>query len=156
MSEPQSLHRLWWVATYHDGTTIYESERAGEVSSEDVSRTDLKRFSLVDADGVEAFGLDFPAGDDPKLVYRRRSFVGPAHELPEPFVRDENGYEVPNPDCPEHLRERPDWLKWKWTYIVGRHHRSGRLELWSLNPETGGFEQDTTADVALVPCEEFA
>lgn len=134
MSRPQDKLRLWWVATYHDGETIYESERAGEISSQDVDRANLKRFSLVDQDGVEFFGLDFPEGEDPKLVYRRRSFVGPE--------------QVTGSDL-------PDWLIYPWTYIVGRHFSDGRLELYSLDPDEESFQLDPDADVQLVPCEEF-
>lgn len=152
--EPQNTHRLWWVATYHDGSAVYESEQAGEVSSEDIDRVALKRFALVDADGVERFGLDFPASDDPKLVYRRRTFNGPAHVLPDPYVRDENGYEIPNPDCPDAITERPDWLVHEWTYTLGYHHADGRIELWGMNA-AGEFNPDPDADVQLVPCEQF-
>lgn len=153
MSEPQNSLRLWWVATYHDGGVVYESEQAGKVSSEDIDRVNLKRFSLVDADGQEVFGLDFPEGDDPKLVYRRRSFLGADHVLPEPFVRDFDGREIPNPECPEGIRDRPDWLKWEWTYVVGQHHRDGRVELWSMDPN-GEFTPSDT-DVELVQAEKF-
>lgn len=152
--EPQQNLRLWWVAAYHDGTTIYESEQAGEVSSEDIDRGGLKRFALVDQDGVERFAVDFPEGPDPKLVYRRRSFALGRHALPEPFVRDADGREIPNPECPEHLRDRPEWLRWEWTYLVGQHHADGRLDLWGMNAG-GAFEEEPDALRCVTGHEAF-
>lgn len=147
MANPQNHTRLWWVAHYHDGDPVYESEQPGRVSSEIVDRANLARFSLVDADGVERFGLDFPAGsDDPRLVYRRRSFVGDATALPPAFIRDLSGHEVPNESAPEAIRgdARPAWLNWEWSYVVGRHYSDGRLELWGMD-EHGSFSPESKA-----------
>lgn len=163
-AHPQHRLRLWWVAAYHSTkrievkypngrhpdtnelgphyvdqpVVIYESEQPGRVSTEQIDRKDLKRFWLVDQDGTEVFGLGFPEGtDDPKLIYRRRSF--PGKELP-PLGDDEH---------------RPPWMLWQWSYIVGQHHSDGTLRLWTMNPETFEFEEDAAEDVELVACEVF-
>lgn len=131
-AQPQSSLRLWWVASYYDGTTIYESEHAGEISSEDIDRHALKRFSLVNADGEEVYALDFLEGDDPKLVYRRRSFAGaPA------LTSDGIPLSDVDPDTPE-------WLVWEWSYLLGRHFSNGHLELFSMNAD-GAFEPEQDA-----------
>jgi hypothetical protein len=92
---------LYWVAAYHDGSRLYESESGA--SSEQIDRAQLRRFTLVDDDGQERFALDFSAGDDPRLVYRRRSEV--------------SGSGVPLGH----------------TYLAGYHHADGRLEMWRLD-----------------------
>ena len=140
-THPQSSLRLWWVADYHDGTTIYESERAGEISSEDIDRAALRRFSLVNADGEEVYAIGFPEGDDPKLVYRRRAFAGRV-------ALNEDGVPIVDADP-----DAPEFLLWEWTYIVGQHFADGRLELVSLDPDGSFTDADT--DVELVAFERF-
>jgi hypothetical protein len=133
-----------------------EREAPGQVSSEDVDRHGLAKFTLVDATGNERFSLTFPEGtDDPKLVYRRVTFRGGSHELPPPFIRDDQGYEIPNPACPAHLRVgRPAWLQSKWSYVLGKHYSDGRLEMWAMQAD-GSFVEEPNPDVELVECEQF-
>ncbi len=142
VAQPQANLRLWWVASYYDGHTIYESEQAGKVSSEEIDRHALKRFSLVNADGDEIFVVDFPEGDDPKLVYRRRSFAG------QPALTDDG---IPLVDADP---DTPEWLVWEWTYIVGKHYSDGNLEIYGMNAD-GSFHSDPRALSCVTGHEEF-
>lgn len=62
-----------WVATYKDGREIRQFDGGREISVDNIDRSNLLAFKIVDADGKIRFCIDLYSGD--RFFYRRRTIM---------------------------------------------------------------------------------